>query len=96
MHFGLLFLASAHFGCSNDRAQMWVVWRERSLDSIPPRAIMAPVIASLSIEGMSAQVRMTFEKIILGSGEKGRTWASLFRAMVALIQSDRTTGIIIA
>lgn len=77
-----------------DSAQMCVVSRVRSLDSIPPNAVVAPVIAALSPGGMSAHVRLTLEKIMRGSGENGRICAGLPRLSECVIQADVTTGII--
>jgi hypothetical protein len=73
---------------------MWVVRRVTSFDSMPPIAMAAPAIVSLSIKGRSAHVRTTLEKISLGSGEKGRTWACLPRATEVDTQLALTTGII--
>lgn len=75
---------------------MWVTTLEMFSDSMPPMAIVAPTMASLSMLGISAQDRITSEKIILGSGENGRIWASLFFASEAVIQLDLTTGSIVA
>lgn len=64
-------------------------------ESIPPIAIVAPMIVSLSVDGISAQVSTTSEKIIRGSGVKGRICACFFFIRDAWIQLDLTTGTII-
>lgn len=79
-----------------ERAQICVVSFVTLSESIPPIAIVAPIIASLSIEGMSAHESTTSEKIIRGSGVKGRIWACFPLAKDAEIHLDLTTGIISA
>lgn len=94
----LSFFSSAiwHLGWSMDRAQRCVTSLVIFSESIPPMAMVAPIIDSLSVGGMSAQERTTSLKNILGSGEKGRSWACLLRVSDADIQVDLTTGIIMA
>lgn len=56
----------------------------------------APMMASLSPSGMSAQVTVTPEKNRRGSGVCGRIWACLFFTKDAEIQEGVTTGSIIS
>lgn len=83
-------------GPSAERAQMWVVRRPRSLDSVPPKARTAPAMASLSVTGISSHVKLTSEKSRRGSGEYGRICACRFLRKDTLTQAGLTTGTIIA
>jgi hypothetical protein len=68
LHLRLFSTATWHFGWSIVSAQIWVVNFVTLLCSIPPIARTAPMIASLSPVGISAQDRVIFEKIRFGSG----------------------------
>lgn len=65
-------------------------------ESMPPMAITAPIIAFLSLSGMSAHETATSEKIMRGSGVKWRICASFPLAKDMVIQLDLTTGSIMA
>ena len=71
---------------------MCVVSFATLLVSIPPIARTAPMIASLSPVGISAQEMVTFEKIKAGSGEKGLICASLPFKSDWVIQAGVSTG----
>jgi len=75
-------------------ATICVVNFVRWFEYCPPIATIPPQIASLSPGGSSATVATTFEKKNLGSGVKGRTWASRPFAAECLTHPGVTTGII--
>lgn len=91
-----LAFASWHTGSSSDRAQMCVVSFVTAGESTPPSAAVAPMMPSLSNVGSPAQVRVTEENIIRGSGEKGRMGAGRLLARHSCTQFSVTTGIIMA
>lgn len=71
---------------------MCVVNLLTATESMPPIAVTAPIIVSLSVSGISAAVTTTSEKIIRGSGVYGRSCACLPLAREAEIHFVRTTG----
>lgn len=71
---------------------MCVVNLLTATESMPPMAVTAPMIVSLSVVGMSAAVTTTSEKIMRGSGVYGRSCACLPLASEAEIHFVRTTG----
>lgn len=93
LHLRFFSFACWHFGWSMVRAQMCVVILVRLLDSIPPMARVAPIIASLSPLGISAHVRLTWLKKSIGSGVYGRIEACLFLNRDAVIHEGVTTAI---